>query len=328
MPRGGIHLGKAPSTPPDFATGFVAAIGEAAQRLGVRRDDLLAQTSDIFHGCTIGTNALVEGRTPRVGWLTTAGHSESLYIMALGNRLKELPAEQIARVAWHSKPEPLVSHDLVGEIYERTTFDGNTLVELKESQVREEITKLLDRGAEAFAVSFLWSTANSRHEHIVGGLLGEMAPNAFVSLSSDVVRRTGEYERTVATIINTLVGPAMVDYLDDLRVQLAAAGYRGPVSIMSCSGGVISVEQARRLPLLTIGSGPVAGVIASRLLADAVDIPSGGAGAASENQPSAGPNIITTDMGGTTFDVSVIADGRMPTGRRHGSGCGSTTCRP
>ncbi|MGE4425222.1 MAG: hydantoinase/oxoprolinase family protein [Solirubrobacteraceae bacterium] len=295
---GTVTIGKAPSTPPDFQTGFVDALRETAKRLGLTLGELLRDADGIYHGCTVGTNALVEQRTAKVGLLTTRGHRDIIFGMQAGGRLTGMPPEYIAHVASQTKADPLVPKHLVEEIDERVTFDAEVLVELNEERSREAIQRLLDEGVEAFSVAFLWSIANPGHELRVGELIEEMAPGAFVSLSSEVIRRNGEYERTVATVVNSLIGPAMNDYLRDLERDLRDLGYDDQVHIMSCSGGLIDSAYARRLPLLTIGSGPVAGVI--------------GAGALTRAEAAGGEaaaDVITTDMGGTTFDVGVIRHG-------------------
>jgi N-methylhydantoinase A len=292
---GTVTIGKAPSTPPDFQTGFVDSIRATAGRLGISLEELLAEAK-IYHGCTVGTNALVERRTARVGLLATSGHGDSIIVMQAGGRLTGMAPEYVAHVASQTKDEPLVPKELIEECHERITFDGEVLVELNEERCMASIQRLLDAGAEAFAVSLLWSIVNPVHERRVLELIQELAPGAFVSLSSRVIPRNGEYERTVATVVNSLIGPAMNNYLRDLEGDLAKLGYEDTIHVMSCSGGLIDAGYARELPMLTIGSGPVAGLI--------------GAGALTRAERAGHEDVITTDMGGTTFDVGVIRSGQ------------------
>lgn len=306
--NGVVTIGKAPSTPPDFQTGFVDSLRETAERLDISLDQLLSEARGVYHGCTVGTNALVEDRMANVGLVTTSGHRDVIFTMQGGGRLTGMPPEYIAHVASQTKDKPLVGKHRVAEVDERVTFDGNVLVELDEDGCRREIERLLEDGVEAFAVSLLWSVVNDAHEQRIKELIAELAPDAFVSVSSEVIPRNGEYERTVATVINSLVGPVMNSYLRDLESDLSALGYNQPVDIMSCSGGLISSEMARRMPLLTIGSGPVAGVIGAEALTDV----------ASQGTAKAERDVLTADMGGTTFDVGVIRGGeplRRPTTR-------------
>ena len=291
--RGHVTIAKASSTPPDFESGVLDAAAGAAAQLGMPLGDLLAD-SLLLHGCTVGTNALVEGRTARVGLLVSAGHAETFFVMQSGHRNKELPPDYLAAVSRHYKAPPLVHPTRVGEVHERIAFDGNVLAELNEAQVRAEVTRLVDAGAEAFAVALLWSVVNDVHEKAVRRIIQEVAPGAFVSISSEVVSRVGEYERTTAAVVNSLVGPVMTAYVDALESRLTEAGYRGRLGIMSCWGGLIDARSATRLPILTIGSGPAAGVVAAQALS---------------NQHETDDDVITADMGGTTFDVGLVIDG-------------------
>jgi N-methylhydantoinase A len=308
--RGRTAIGKALSTyEGELSGGVLNAISVAAERLGLGLDTLLSTTRSVYHGSTVGTNALVEGRTARVGLITTRGHGDSLFFMQAGARLRGLPPSVIAHVARQPKPPRLVEQRLVAEIDERVTFDGHALVPLNEASARAAIDKLLREGAEALAISLLWSFANPAHEQRVRELIEEKAPGMYVSLSHQIAPRPGEFQRTVATVINSLIGPVMDAYLGGLERALQAAGYQHALQLMSCTGGVISVDEARLKPVLTIGSGPTAGVIGSRTLAARL--------AAEDGAPI---NVVTTDMGGTTLDIGVIANG-VPLTRatsRHG----------
>ena len=300
-------IAKVPSTPPDFERGFMGSIEAAANQIGIDLDELVRSASGVYHGCTVGTNALVESRTAAVGVLTTAGHRDSLFTMQSGGRLLGLDPAYVAHLALHDKPAPLVEKKLVEEVDERVAFDGNVVVSLNEERCRAAIARLLEAEVEAFAVSLLWSIANPAHERRVAELIREAAPDAFVSVSSEVGSRPGEYQRTVATVINAMIGPVTSTYLLLVEGQLAELGYDGTLYIMSCTGGVIDSPFARALPLLTIGSGPVAGVTGAGNLARLTNPSSNG------DQPlrdADGLNVLTGDMGGTTFDVGVVRRGQ------------------
>ena len=287
-----IRIGKALSTPPDFQRGFVDALRSAAAMHDVSLEDLLANAY-VYHGCTVGTNALVEHKTAKVGLIATRGHADSIFIMRAGARLKWMPSNYIAHVAGQTKPPPLVPKHLCEEADERVTFDSKVLIELNEDNARASIQRLLDQGVEAIAVSLVWATANPAHEHRLRDLIREMAPAMFVSISSEVSARVGEYERTIATIVNALIGPPMRFYLEALESDLKQHGFAGTLQIMSCAGGLIDADHARHLPVLTIGSGPVAGLIGAATLADRT-----GAGGSR--------NVVTADIGGTTLDIGTI----------------------
>ncbi|BBZ15636.1 hydantoinase/oxoprolinase family protein [Mycobacterium branderi] len=302
-PTGQIVIGKAPSTPPTFQDGFVDAVSAAARDLGLGAAELLCRAGAVLHGCTVGTNALVERRTPPVGLLTTAGHGDTLSFMQAGHRLAELDAREIARLAGHTKPAPLVPKQLIREVDERVAADGAVVVEMDDTAARRQVRELLGAGVETFAIALLWSTVNAKHERRLGELVVQEAPGAFVSLSSEVVARRGEYPRTVATVINAMIGPITSNYLKELESRLTELGYRGQLSIMSCTGGLIDVRAARERPLLTIGSGPVAGVIGAGRLARTSAV----------TEQAERPDVLTADMGGTTFDVGIIRRGRPVT---------------
>ncbi len=297
-----VKIGKSSSTPPDFQTGFIGSLRAAAEMHGVAVEDMLAN-AQVYHGCTVGTNALVEHKTARVGLLASRGHTDTIFIMKAGNRLKFQPAIEIAHVAKQTKPTPLVPKALCEGIDERITFDGEVFAALNEGTARDSIRRLVDQGVEAIAISLLWSSVNDSHEKRLRELVHEIAPDLFVSISSEVSPRVGEYERTIATIVNALIGPPMRFYLDALEIDLKKHGYTQSLQIMSCTGGLIDADHARDVPVLTVGSGPVAGLIGAASLARAAEV--GG-----------GRNVITADVGGTTLDIGTIYDGtpvRRPT---------------
>lgn len=297
-----VRIGKSSSTPPDFQTGFIGSLRAAAGMHGVSLEDMLAN-AQVYHGCTVGTNALVEHKTAKVGLLASRGHTDTVFIMKAGNRLKYQPAIEIAHVAKQTKPAPLVPKSLCEGIDERITFDGKVFAALNEDTARESIRRIVDQGVEAIAISLLWSSVNDTHEKRLRELVHEIAPGMFVSISSEVSPRVGEYERTIATIVNSLIGPPMRNYLEALEVDLEKNGYTGSLQIMSCTGGLIDADHAREVPVLTVGSGPVAGLIGAASLAKAAEV--GG-----------GRNVITADVGGTTLDIGTIYDGvpvRRPT---------------
>ena len=299
---GNIAIGKVASTPPDFHHGLIGSIGSVATRIGITQAELLSSAQAIVHGCTVGTNALVEKRTAKVALLVTAGHRDTIYTMQAGHRLAGSDPRDIAHLAAHTKPEPLVPKSLVFEIDERVAADGTVVMEVDEDAARQTIRGLVADGIEAFAVALLWSTANSVHERALARIIEQEAPGAFVSVSSDVVARVGEYQRTVATLINAMIGPVTSGYLARLEEELAGLEFTGSLSIMTCTGGLIDVAHARRMPLLTIGSGPVAGLIGAGRLARA----------ASPGDADT-INVLTGDVGGTTFDVGVIRRGEPVT---------------
>jgi N-methylhydantoinase A len=166
-------------------------------------------------------------------------------------------------------------------------------VAVRDHDLRRAIEELLDAGAEAIAVSFLWSILNPGHELLARAVVEELAPSVFVTCSHEVTSNIGEYYRTVATVMNAYVGPLMNRYVGGLAERAERSRYSSPVLFAQAVGGVARVEEVRRRPLLTLDSGPVSGMVAAKFLADAMGL----------------ENVITADMGGTTFDVGLIVGG-------------------
>lgn len=290
---GNTTVAKTPTTPRDRSEGFFESIDRAAEKMGMASPDLLAASSRIVHGTTTGTNAIISREGAVVGLLTTQGHRDVMFLMKGGGRTAGLPPDQLLDVPSTHKPEALVPRHLIAEVRERIDVDGDVLVPLDENQAREAIENLADQGAESIAISTLWSVKNPVHEERLIELVEEVLPGTFVTSGSRLVSRVGEYERTTATVMNAYIGPLMVAYVQAIETGATERGFVGRVLFAQCAGGAITGEEAKKAPIRTLSSGPVAGIVSSELLASRL----------SE------PNVIAADMGGTTFDVSVIRDG-------------------
>ncbi len=291
--RGRVVSAKAPSTPGDFAEGLMNALGIAARKCGRPVSELLADTSLISHGTTVGTNAIVQKRGARIGLVTTRGHNDVIHIMRGSRGLDGREVRQVVHIPESRKPTPIVPKRLIRGVSERVDCFGKVVVPLNEDQAAQAVRELLAEGVEAIAICFLWSFLEPAHERRVKALVQDLAPGLFVTCSHELVPKWGEYERTTASCLNAYVGPVTTSYLADVEARLEHAGYGAPLQITQSAGGTIPVETARRSPLLTLDSGPVAGVMGSRH--------SGGA--------MGYDNVITTDMGGTSFDIGVIHGG-------------------
>jgi N-methylhydantoinase A len=290
---GRFITGKAPTTPQNPAEGFFRALEAAASstRLDVAR--LLSNAVTLVNGTTVGTNAIVTNRGAKVGLLTTVGHGEALSIMRGGGRTKGLSIDELLYIPGAHKPEPLVSPDCIEEVIERVDCKGNEVVSLDERGAEAALRRLLARGIEALAICLLWSPMNPAHEQALAAMARCMAPSLFVSCSHEVSPMVGEYPRAVAAVFNACIGPLMKRYVTGLEKQAAEAGYKGRFLFAQCVGGCVPGQQAEAVPLYTIDSGPVSGVAASSILGPRMGY----------------PNIITTDMGGTTFDVGIVHQG-------------------
>ncbi len=293
LPDGRLWSTKVSSTPPEFERGFLNGIDEIARELGIETSDLLGRVSRIAHGTTVATNSLLTRDGDRVGLIATAGHGEAGIIMRGVGRTAGVTAEEMLRVHDSAKPTPFVPRRLIREVPERIDREGKVVAPLDDAAVRVAVQELLDEGVEAFAVSLLWSVRNDAHEQRVREIVREVAgADVHVSISSEISDRAGEYERSVGAIMNAFVADRTNSYLAKVERGVREPGFEGPLMVMQCSGGVATIERISEAPITTLQSGPVGGVIGSTYLAGEI-----GRG-----------NLITTDMGGTSFDVALILD--------------------
>jgi N-methylhydantoinase A len=291
---GTVTTAKSPSTPDDFARGMDNAIAAAAERLGIATGQLYRDTALLSHGTTVGTNAVVQKRGAKIGLITTRGHNDVIHIMRGSRGVTGRDVRQVVHFPESRKPEPIVPKGLIEGVSERVDCFGKVVVPLNEVEAEAAVGRLLAAGVQSIAICFLWSFLHPEHERRVRDMVRQLAPGIFVTCSCDLVPKWGEYERTTAVALNAYVGPLTYGYLHNLDRRLQSSGYAQPLQITQCGGGTISVEKAMEAPLLTLDSGPVSGVIGSLYLGQAMGY----------------RNIITTDMGGTSFDVGIIADGK------------------
>lgn len=290
---GTIVGGKSPTTPHDRSLGFFSAIERVAEKLSLPVSELMIRCRRLVHGTTTGTNAIVSREGAEVGLLTTAGHGDALSMMRGSGRTAGLPADDLLNISETYKPQSLVPRHRVREIPERMDVDGEEIVPLDEDAVVAAARHLVADGVEAIAVSFLWSVKNPSHEQRAVELVQAALPEIFVTCGSGLVGTMGEYERTTTAVMNAYIGPLMLRYIDAIESGASQRGYTREVLFAQCGGGAITVSEARQAPIRTVQSGPVAGIIATERLAARIGE----------------PNVLAADMGGTTFDVSVIRDG-------------------
>jgi N-methylhydantoinase A len=292
--QGSVHSVKVPSTPDDFARGMIEALSAGAALLDLELATFCRSIAFLSHGTTVGTNAIIQSRGARVGLITTRGHEHAIHIMRGSRGFTGRDIRKVVHFPETAKPVPIVPKRLIRGVSERVDCFGRVIAPLNESDVEAAVRELLASGVEAIAICFLWSFKNPAHERRAAELVRAAAPNIFVTCSIDIAAKWGEYERVAATAFNAYLGPIMSGYIARLDGALTALGYRQGLQISQCGGGTISVPRALEAPLLTLDSGPVAGVTASLFLGAIMDE----------------PNVITTDMGGTSFDVSIIHEGR------------------
>ncbi|GAA4263568.1 hydantoinase/oxoprolinase family protein [Dactylosporangium darangshiense] len=286
---------KVLSTKENPADGVLTGLADLAGGVGLSLRQLLGMTRRFGHGTTIGTNAVLERTGARVGVITTAGHGDALAIMRGHGRVAGRGVEDVFRVRGTRLPAPLIVPGAVLEVHERVDARGRVVVALDEGRTADAVAAFIaEYRLDSVAVAFLWSFANQVHELAVEKMVQTTAPDVFVSLSSRVSPRLGEFERTVATVLNGYVGPACTSYLTSLGERLVADGLQVPLLVMQSSGGVVPASGAAEIALGTLDSGPTAGLTGSAALAAA----------------NGHRNVVATDMGGTSFDIGLIIEGQ------------------
>jgi N-methylhydantoinase A len=294
--EGRVHFDKAFSTPEDPSLGVVAALGNGAALIGLDVEALARATTRFAHGTTVGTNALIQRRGADVGLLMTQGFEDTTLITRgpMGMNLG-IPVTQALDFARAGRPTPIVSADRIRGIGERVAVDGTTVTPLDEEAARTAIRALLDRGLDSIAVCLLWAFRNPVHEQRLREIVHELAPGLHVSLSAEVSPVMGEFERSMTTIVNAYVGPVISSYIRNLRNGLADLGLTSQMQIMKSSGGVTLPERVEKEAVALVNSGPIGGLVAAQHLGSILGF----------------RNIITSDVGGTSFDVGLIRDGEF-----------------
>jgi N-methylhydantoinase A len=292
---GRVAYGKALSSPADsFKSGFFGSIESAGDQLGLAGGEIYTKMDRLIsHGSTVATNIVVERKGAAIGLITTRGFEDTVRTMRGLGRPTGEPPENLLRFAETRKPEPLVPIERTFGVAERIDSDGDVVVALDETAVAEAADALLAAGVETIAIAFLWSVRNDAHERRAREIVNQRAPGVFVTISSEISKSVGEYERFVATLINSYVGPVTSTYLHGVQDRLADVGFAGELHIMQCHGGMVPLGLGADRPIFTIGSGPVGGLIGCARVADDLGR----------------RDIIASDMGGTSFDVGIIKDG-------------------
>ncbi len=280
-PRGQSWTRKVLSTPDDYSRAIVSGTAALLKEAGVSG----AKVSEVVHGTTVATNAILEGRGAKTALITTKGFRDVLELRRL--RVPELFS------LFYVPPKPLVERRLRLEADERLDANGAVLRPLDVASVEAALDRIEHDGAEAVAVCFLHSYRNDAHERAVGKLVRRRLPGVFLSLSVDILPEVREYERTSTTVVNAYIGPLVKHYLDSLSSGLKQAGVAGRLRIMQSNGGVMSATAAAEKPAYIVESGPAAGVVGAHRAAVAAGM----------------WNVISFDMGGTTAKASLIEDG-------------------
>ncbi|MDN6438321.1 MAG: hydantoinase/oxoprolinase family protein [Corynebacterium nuruki] len=293
----GIYVeSKSLTTHHNLAIGFNAALDNACSRAGLDREDVLRQVDSVRYATTLGTNALIEGKGPRVAAIVTHGFEDTIHISRSKGYGAGLDDQKQGDMADAQRPEPLVPRNLVRSVRERVDAVGEILVPLDREDVRTQVRELVDNGAEAIVVALTNSTENSSHEQeILEVILDEYPAHELgaipVLLSSQVSGRKGEYVRAQSTIIDAFLHETMFHALGQLSQNLRDAGYAKPMMVIHNSGGMAQPNSTDALQ--TIHSGPIAGVGGAEHLSESTNM-----GA-----------VVAMDMGGTSFDIGMVPEG-------------------
>jgi N-methylhydantoinase A len=282
---GGIAMGKALTTYDRVFTGFEAAVRRAAESVGWSGDDVLRNAEVIVYGTTHATNAVLTGKTAKTALLVTEGFADTLLLREGGRR-----------DAFDSKaayPPAYIPRGLTYEVRERVSAEGTVLEPLDEDHVRTLLHRLAAERVEAIAVSFLWSIINDAHERRVAELIEEILPGVPVTLSNYANPIIREYRRTSAASIDASLKPLMEAHLGDLRRDLVESGFDGDLLVVTSEGAVLDVDDVLDRPVLLLNSGPSMAPLV-------------GASAAPNRE-----TVVVCDMGGTTFDVSLVEKGTV-----------------
>jgi N-methylhydantoinase A len=288
---GQVYYTKTLTTPKDLAQGVIRGIEELLDHAGLQGptgDTEKSRIHGIVHGTTIGTNALIERKGAKTGLITTAGFRDVLEIGRV-----QRPPEALYDFTVDNPP-PLIPRYLRREVIERIGAVGEVVKPLDETSVREAVRFLKDQRVDSIAVCLLFSFLNDSHEKRVAEIVSEEIPAAYVSLSSLLAPEFREYERTSTAVINAYLLPIIKAYLDTLSDRLKQKFGVDDLRIMQASGGSMTVEVARERAVNTVNSGPAGGALAGAFIGSLVNE----------------PRVITIDMGGTSFDIGLVEDGK------------------
>jgi N-methylhydantoinase A len=289
---GRVVVTKALSTPERVEDGVLAALDQLADALQTTVEELLAATDVLAHGTTVGLNAVLTGAGATVGVLTTAGFESTLAI-AKASKVHGLSDEDLRRPTRWDKPRQLVPRRMVRGVPGRIDRTGRELEPLDEDAVRTALRSLAGAGVDALAVALLWSPQNPAHEHRLAEIARQELPGCHISLSSELAPRIGEYERTCSVMLDAYVAPLVSAYLGRLEGALVQRKFGGLLLVTRMGGGMQSVDSARQAPIQTLRSGPAGGLAAAQRVGAALGH----------------PNIVATDVGGTSFDVGLVLSG-------------------
>ncbi len=295
LDRDGVTtVAKAFSTPPDFSHGIMDVLALAANELGCTLEGLLESTWLFLHSTTVAENAIVDDGLAAAGLITTNGFRDTLASTRGGfGRWSGLTEEEKRNPIETEKVAPLIDTSRIRTVKERVDRNGTVVMALDAEDAGRAVDQLLALGVEAVGVCLLWSFANPEHELLLREAVRLRDPDMFVTVSHELTPVVGEYERTSTVALNARLGPVVARYLQNLSDRLAERKFAGNLLVMQAHGGLLSAARAAARPVGMIESGPVSGLIGAKRLGDLIGC----------------KNIISADMGGTTFKVGAVREG-------------------
>lgn len=293
-------IAKSPTTTYDLSVGFIRAIENGAELLDLAIDELLEETKVIRYSTTVAMNKLIERKGPRLGFITTEGFEDILYIGRGSQWADGISALESRKIYKVDKPEPLIPRENVVGVKERIDSTGKVIRPLDEEDFKEKLQYLIDQGVMGFVVCTLWSFKNPVHEKRIKELINEEYPEFYlgnmpVVLSSEVLPKRFEYTRANVAILNAYLHQSIADEVSNIGDELRELGYKNSLLMVHNTGGM--AEFLRTSAVNTYNGGPVAGII----------------GAAEIGKIYGHPNIVVADMGGTSFDIGLVVDGKTNT---------------
>jgi N-methylhydantoinase A len=282
---GEMHIFKSLSTPEDSSIGMFGCLQKAANEFGIEFSELLDQVELLVHGTTVATNTMLQYKGAKTGLITTKGFRDAL-------EMRRAHKENIWDLSL-VPPPPIIPRYLRLGVTERLNYAGKVVTPLDEDETRQVVRQLKAEKVQAIAVCTLFSFINPVHEQRIREIIVKEFPECYVSISSDILPQVREYERTSTTAVNAYVGPVLGRYLRHLQDKLSTAGLKREVLITQSNGGIMSASYALQHGASTLLSGPSAGAVGGIFFATQLGM----------------PNLIVMDMGGTSYDVSLIKDG-------------------
>ena len=288
-PDGTFSTGKAATEPNRLERSFIGCLESAGKAMGKSLQDVLSNADEVGYGTTVGTNMIVsESEGPKLGLITTKGFEDRIHQWRLR------PAGLLKPEAMHmissGHPKPLIPRPLIKGVSERVDVAGNAVIPLDETGLRRAVTELIKAGVEGIAICFLWSFLDNAHEVRAREIINEINPGLMVSISSEVAPTMREYPRLMSTIIDLHIGRALKELLKTIERRLQEYGYTRPLLVMQAIGGVAQAEVVH--PGTTLHSGPVGGLAGVEFLKRQYGI----------------KNAVGSDVGGTSFDVTIASE--------------------